>query len=264
MSPSSKHARDAARARAERQAAKRAAALRRKRRIQAGVAGGVALLLALFGGLYAGGVFDKTKKASDTLSEPTPSSAPGTCSYTKTAGPTKDVGLPPATPSSTKVDATIKLSQGTLKATLDGVAAPCTTNALTYLAGKKFFDATPCHRLTTMNIYVLQCGDPSGKGTGGPGFRYKDENLTGLGTAAGAQALYPAGTIAMANSGANTNGSQFFLVYKDSPLNASYTPVGMITSGLDVLQAIGKAGTPSATGDGPPKTPVTLETFTVG
>ena len=110
---------------------------------------------------------------------------------------------------------------------------------------------------------MLQCGDPSGKGTGGPGYQFPDENLDALGT--GQQVTYPRGTIAMANSGPGTNGSQFFLVYKDSPLSPAYTPFGRITKGLDVLDAVAKGGAtpPSATGNTAPKLAVTIQSAKV-
>ena len=129
------------------------------------------------------------------------------------------------------------------------------------MAPTGYFDNTKSERLTTSGIFVLQCGDPAATGSGSPGFAYADENLTGLGTASGASAVYPAGTIAMANSGPNTNGSQFFLVYKDSPLAASYTPVGRITSGLDVLTKVASAGVSGGASDGAPKTPVTITSW---
>jgi peptidyl-prolyl cis-trans isomerase B (cyclophilin B) len=151
------------------------------------------------------------------------------------------------------VPATITTSQGVVGVTLDGAKAPCTTNALVSLASQKYFDGTPCHRLTSGGLNVLQCGDPTGSGSGGPGYEYKDENLTG--------ATYKAGTVAMANSGPNTNGSQFFLVYADSQLDPKYTPVGTVTSGLDVLTKIAAAGEDPA-GDGKPKLPVTITSFT--
>ena len=116
--------------------------------------------------------------------------------------------------------------------------APYTTFSFEYLARKKYFDATKCHRLTTSGIYVLQCGDPTGTGSGGPGYQFQDENLTG--------ATYPAGTIAMANAGPGTNGSQFFIVYKDTQLPPSYTPWGKVTAGLDIVQGIAKAGVAAA------------------
>jgi peptidyl-prolyl cis-trans isomerase B (cyclophilin B) len=129
--------------------------------------------------------------------------------------------------------------------------APCTVNSFVYLASKNYFSNTRCHRLTTSGIYVLQCGDPTGTGTGGPGYRFSDENLTG--------ATYPANTVAMANSGPNTNGSQFFLVYKNTTLQPNYTPFGTIVAGLSVIQKVAAAGTTNGTGDGQPKEKVVIE-----
>jgi peptidyl-prolyl cis-trans isomerase B (cyclophilin B) len=104
---------------------------------------------------------------------------------------------------------------------------------------------------------VLQCGDPTGTGSGGPGYKFADENLAG--------ATYPEGTVAMANSGANTNGSQFFLVYKNSTLGPSYTPFGKVVSGLDIIQNVAKKGSDNSngTGDGHPKESVIIESVTI-
>ena len=113
-------------------------------------------------------------------------------------------------------------------------AAPCTTYSFRHLIEHGYYRDTHCHRLTTQRIYVLQCGDPTGTGSGGPGYSFNDENLAG--------ATYPAGTVAMANAGPNTNGSQFFFTWKDTTLHPNYTPFGVVTSGLDVLQRIAAAG----------------------
>ncbi|MFD0636922.1 peptidylprolyl isomerase [Catenulispora yoronensis] len=123
------------------------------------------------------------------------------------------------------------------------------------MAKKGYFDNTKCHRLTTQGIYVLQCGDPSATGSGGPGYQFQDENLTG--------ATYPAGTIAMANAGPGTNGSQFFIVYKDTQLPASYTPWGKITGGLDVVTKIAAGGEDTGSGDGKPKLPADIKSVTI-
>ena len=124
-----------------------------------------------------------------------------------------------------------------------GDKAPQTLTALATLASKGFYNGTLCHRLTTQGLYVLQCGDPTVSASGGPVFNGKpwpgipDENLP-----VGQSITYPAGTIAMANSGKNTNGSQFFFVYEDSALNPYYPVWGRITSGLETLRAIAAAG----------------------
>jgi peptidyl-prolyl cis-trans isomerase B (cyclophilin B) len=155
----------------------------------------------------------------------------------------------------TTYTATVVTNCGTIEIALDGKDAPHTVNSFAFLAGKHYFDNTPCHRLTTRGIFVLQCGDPTGSGSGGPGYTIPDENLK--------KATYPAGTVAMANTGQpHTGGSQFFLVYRDSQLPPQYTPFGRVTKGLAVLQAIGINGS-NPPGDGAPVQPVVIESFTV-
>jgi peptidyl-prolyl cis-trans isomerase B (cyclophilin B) len=136
--------------------------------------------------------------------------------------------------------------------------APLTVNAIAALAQKNYFDNTICHRLTTEGIFVLQCGDPTGTGTGGPGFTIPDENLPEA-----VENNYPAGTVAMANAGPGTSGSQFFLVYQDTTLGPDYTIWGSITSGLDILQTIASAGVVDGGADGAPATGVTIESTKV-
>ncbi|MRH88529.1 peptidylprolyl isomerase [Nocardia sp. SYP-A9097] len=150
--------------------------------------------------------------------------------------------------------ATLASTCGTIAIALDAPRAPHTVNSFVFLSQQQYFDNTKCHRLTTQGIFVLQCGDPTATGTGGPGYRFTDENLAG--------ATYPTGTLAMANSGPNTNGSQFFLVYKDSQLPPNYTPFGKVTAGLDVLQNIAAAGVQDGSGDGTPAAEVTLNSVT--
>ena len=136
--------------------------------------------------------------------------------------------------------------------------APSTVASEVFLAQRGYYDKTPCHRLTTAGIFVLQCGDPTGTGSGGPGYTVPDENLP---TAAGVN--YPAGTVAMANAGPGTSGSQFFLVYEDTTLPPNYTIWGKVTSGLDLVQAIAATGDAGGTGDGAPAQPVVIERATV-
>ncbi|WP_323791421.1 peptidylprolyl isomerase [Nocardioides sp.] len=155
------------------------------------------------------------------------------------------------------VEATLETNQGDVEVTLDAASAPCTVNSFTSLASQAYYDNTPCHRLTTAGIFVLQCGDPGGSGVGGPGYTYADE-LSGAET-------YPAGTLAMANAGPNTNGSQFFLVYDDSPLPAAYTVFGEVSpDGLEVLRSIAEAGTEDESGDGAPAQAVDLGFVEIG
>jgi peptidyl-prolyl cis-trans isomerase B (cyclophilin B) len=165
---------------------------------------------------------------------------------------------PALTISRTTYTARVVTNCGTIIISLDGKHAPQTVNSFAFLSRKGYFNDTPCHRLTTSGIFVLQCGDPTGSGTGGPGYTIPDENLKG--------ATYPAGTVAMANTGQpHTGGSQFFFVYANTALPPHYTPFGRVTAGLDVLTRIAKAGTDNANGpgDGHPKQQVVIESFGV-
>lgn len=137
-------------------------------------------------------------------------------------------------------------TQGTVTVRMLTAKAPCTTFSFRFLASRGYFSKTHCHRLTIQRIFVLQCGDPTGTGSGGPGYAFNDENLAG--------ATYPAGTLAMANAGPDTNGSQFFFTWKDTTLAPNYTPFGTVISGMDVLQKIAAAGDDSQNnpGDGYP------------
>lgn len=200
---------------------------------------------------------------SGTPSSPASSSAAGTtCSYpADTQSATRKVNPPPSTPDvSGTVPVTMKTSIGTFGATLNADKTPCTVNSFVSLAKQGFFDKTPCHRLTTAatGIFVLQCGDPSGTGTGGPGYTIPDE-LTG-------QETYGPGTLAMANTGQpDSGGSQFFIVYKNTPLPPQYTVFGQVSAaGLKAVQKAAQQGTDNAygQGDGHPKVTITLEQVT--
>lgn len=125
--------------------------------------------------------------------------------------------------------------------------APVTVTVMATLARNGFFDDTLCHRLTTEGIFVLQCGDPTATGTGGPDFRYRDENLP-----VARKNNYPEGTVAMANSGPGTNGSQFFMVYKNTTLGPNYSIWGRIISGLDIVKFIAEGGVRNGGVDGAP------------
>jgi peptidyl-prolyl cis-trans isomerase B (cyclophilin B) len=177
------------------------------------------------------------------------------CAYTASPPAARKVGLPPATPDGkAKYRATLVTNRGSVVIDLLNTKATCTVNSFVYLAGKSYFSNTTCHRLTTSGIYVLQCGDPTGTGSGGPGYKFANENLAG--------ARYAQGTVAMANAGPGTNGSQFFLVYRNSEsLPANYTPFGTIVKGLGIIQNVAKAGADNANGpgDGHPKQKVVIE-----
>lgn len=159
---------------------------------------------------------------------------------------------------SNKATISFTTNQGEIVIETTPSLAPLTVNAIAALAQKNYFDKTICHRLTTEGIYVLQCGDPTGTGTGGPGFNIPDENLPEA-----VENNYPAGTVAMANAGPGTSGSQFFLVYQDTTLGPDYTIWGSITSGLDILQTIASAGVVDGGTDGAPISGVTIESTKV-
>ena len=192
-----------------------------------------------------------------------------TCAYTPTGAVTGS--LPPSTVNpAASYTATLRTSQGDIVITLRNAQAPCTVNSFVHLAQANFWNGTQCHRISTDGgLYMLQCGDPTAKasqtitcdgsaGSGGPGYQFADENLAG--------ASYPAGTVAMANAGPGTNGSQFFLVFQDTSLPPSYTPFGTITRGLDVLRKVAQGGTtctyPGA-GGGVPKDKVAIDSVTI-
>jgi peptidyl-prolyl cis-trans isomerase B (cyclophilin B) len=178
----------------------------------------------------------------------------GPCQYTPTPDDpaVRPVALPPDpqnTPDHGKVVVTFVTNQGPIPLQLDRAAAPCTVQSFLHLITSGFYDDTICHRLTTYpTLSVLQCGDPSGTGEGGPGYQFRDELPTDLpvwpGDPAGSpRRLYARGTLAMANAGPDTNGSQFFLVYKDSRLRPNYTIFGRILPvGLRTLDRIAAGG----------------------
>ncbi len=197
---------------------------------------------------------DSSDTARDTA--PTREGTGQICSYTSAGQAAKKVALPPedATVSS-DVPVVIESNAGDIPATLDADATPCTVNSFVSLADQGYFDGTTCHRLTTQGIYVLQCGDPTASGAGGPGYSFGDE-LSGKET-------YKAGTLAMANAGPDTNGSQFFIVYEDSQLPPSYTVFGHVDdAGLKVVKQIAEKGTKTGAPDGAPKEPVEIESDT--
>ena len=181
------------------------------------------------------------------------------CAPTKAAGHTpKDVA--PAQKLSKKLTRTFTFDTncGNIVVTTVGAKAPITITQLTTLAKGGYFDSSLCHRLTTQGLYVLQCGDPTATGSGGPSFTYGDENLP-----AATVNNYPAGTVAMANSGPGTNGSQFFLVFADTTLGANYTIWGTITQGLDIVKAIAKAGVKGGGADGTPNQTIAINRVVV-
>lgn len=189
-----------------------------------------------------------------------PGATTGPCAYTPDGTTSSAVALPDdpaATPTATRTW-TLVTSAGTIVVSLDGKAAPCTVQSIVHLTELGYYDDTPCPRSAdTTGFAILQCGDPTGTGAGGPGYTFGDENL--------ANADYSAGAVAMANSGADTNGSQFFLIDQDASLPQNYTSFGTITTGLDVLDKIVAAGNDgsNAAGGGKPTPAVTITSATI-
>lgn len=184
-----------------------------------------------------------------------------TCDYpTDGQEPARQVEAPPSEPTASgKVQVTIRTNVGDLNATLDAEDAPCTVNSFVSLAEQDFYDDTPCPRIASApGIGILQCGDPTGTTGGGPGYSFADE-LTGSET-------YPAGTLAMANAGPDTNGSQFFLVFADSKFDPLYTTFGTIDpASIKVLEKVGAKGDDGSNpaGGGKPNQPVDIQDVVV-
>ena len=246
------------------------------------VAAGVGTLLLVFlpggGHKKAAALPSKKPSASPTATATAVAEPAHHCDYTSATPAAKKESLPPTTPDfAASYQATINTNLGKISFNLLNSKATCTVNSFVHLAEAGYFNNTQCHRVVNSGIYVLQCGDAyatadaklscsttSKIGTGGPGYDFASENLTG--------AKYPAGTVAMANSGtANSNGSQFFIVFKDSTsvLNHSgpaYTPFATVSSGLGIVQNVAKDGYscqyPSA-GGGVPKKKVLIDSVTI-
>ncbi len=224
------------------------------------------VVLCLAGGLAACGHGTTTPRAQK-----------GQCDYqADPTGASKKVDPPPLNPPKDEpTQVTIATNRGDIKVSLDAGRAPCTVNAFVSLAKQGYFDHTRCHRLTTSGLFVLQCGNPQatgkpgdpGAGTGGPGYYVKDELVdndprlqpcyqqTDARTGR-PYCTYTTGTLALANAGPDTGGSQFFLVYKDSPLPNAYTAFGrMSAAGVKVVQAIAQGGAypPDSQGNTAPK-----------
>jgi peptidyl-prolyl cis-trans isomerase B (cyclophilin B) len=205
-----------------------------------------------------------TSAAPSASATPSPSSTPamvdGKCVYTPSGTAARKVSLPPAAPD-TKASyvATVKTNRGNIVIDLLNSKAPCTVNSFVALSSQGFYNKTPCPRLSNSSgLYILQCGDPTGTTSGGPGYEFASENLTG--------ATYPAGTLAMANGGPGTNGSQFFLVFQNTSLPPQYTPFGRVVSGLNILQNVGKRGFGpplNSYGGGAPKEKVEIDSVTI-
>jgi peptidyl-prolyl cis-trans isomerase B (cyclophilin B) len=256
LTSTSKRQRELARRRAERQAERRAQRqrARRRRNILTSVGVFALVLLVVLGFTVGPDLFGDDKK-KDPVAEPPVVTACG--AEKPKANKTKQFPKePPLTIDKKKAyTAKITTSCGVVEVEMLPAKAPRTVNSFAFLAEEDFFDGTFCHRMTEGGLTVLQCGDPTGTGGGGPGYEFADENLAG--------AKYTRGVVAMANSGPGTNGSQFFFVIKDSVLGPQYTPWGKVTKGLDVLDKILEVGIANGQGDGTPNERIYLEDFTV-
>lgn len=196
------------------------------------------------------------------------------CQYPATTEKASKPAAPPpvgrAATNPASIPAGIVTDRGEIGVELDNATSPCTVRNFTSLATQQFFDDTRCHRLAVEALLrLLQCGDPTATGTGGPGYRFPNEYPSNqyrmADPALKAPVVYPRGTLAMANSGLGTNGSQFFLIFGDSMLPPQYTVFGTIDAkGLVTLDDIAAAGTSDGSEDGEPAVEVTITSVRVG
>ncbi|WP_438387772.1 peptidylprolyl isomerase [Actinopolyspora saharensis] len=259
---SNEQRRQAAKSKLERQLARREEQARKRRTVA--VTATIVVVIAAVVGVYfltragggqnnAAGTPSSTGTAESTQSQessvsipserapapsrPEPLPAQVSCEYRQAGEPAKPVDPPENGKVSSEgtVDATIETNRGSIPITLDRSLAPCTVNSFVHLAEADFYDGAPCHRLSTQQLQMLQCGDPKGTGKNGPGYQFDDETYENID--------YGRGYLAMANSGPNTNGSQFFVVYGEAPLPSKYTVFGTVSDeGLKVVDEVARAG----------------------
>ena len=294
--PTNEQRRATAKRKLERQLERRAAQARRRRLVMiiGGVVGAIAVVAAVVATVMI------TNRDSDSTSAAATSTPPSTSAEaTEPTQPVQPAGgqLPPFTPPAdlgqncqypeaqpaskpntpprtgevptdpAQISASMSTNQGNIGLQLDNAKAPCTVNSFASLAQQGYFNDTPCHRLTTSEgLSVLQCGDPTGQGSGGPGYEFANEYPTNEfqpdDPALQNPVIYPRGTLAMANAGPGTNGSQFFLVYRDSQLPPNYTVFGKIDeTGLATLDKIAAAGVAGGGEDGKPATDVQVKSI---
>ncbi|MET4430007.1 peptidylprolyl isomerase [Mycolicibacterium sp. 624] len=286
--PTNEQRRATAKRKLDRQLERRAAQEKRKRlfTIVGSAVGAVLVVVAVVATVIVTNRDSDSTSASASTTTPATSSATDTppgiaplppfaapadlgadCQYPAAESASREVNPPrtgkvPTEPA--QVSASMTTDQGNIGLQLDNAKAPCTVNSFASLAQQNYFNDTPCHRLTTGGLAVLQCGDPTGKGTGGPGYEFANEYPTNQyqpdNPALSQPVIYPRGTLAMANAGPGTNGSQFFLVYQDSQLPPNYTVFGTIDeTGLATLDKIAAAGVEGGAGDGAPAQPVQIK-----
>lgn len=274
--PSSKQRREAERRRLQRQGQRRAAQEVRRRRatLVVSIVGALAVLGVVVGFVVANTGNSSTPSSSGSPSvttspsattTPTASSSTtprvlsGSCSYPTSGTAARKVSKPATTePTKGTVTVDVQTNRGDMTFTLDRATAPCTVGSFVSLVRQKFYDESPCPRIDTSSLFILQCGDPTGTGGGGPGYTIPDE-YTG-------KEKYTTGVLAMATAGTpNSGGSQFFIVYKTDDLPASYTIFGHVTKGLDVVDKVAAAGDDGSNpdGGGKPKLPIELTKLTV-
>ncbi|HEY7857952.1 MAG TPA: peptidylprolyl isomerase [Candidatus Nanopelagicales bacterium] len=271
MASSNKRQRDLARARYEarqRRRASQSAARRHRQQIIGAITGAVVVIGAIAWFVIA----QRSPSTPVAATSPSPSASAPAAAATSVAGCTSPMTVVDKTATWAKAPAYTLKPATTYKITLATncgnvviasdpaavKAAGSVVNSQQFLAGQGFFDAASCFRLTTSGLYVLQCGSPTNDGQGGPGYQLKDEKTA---LPKDGPNNYPVGTVAMANSGANTTGSQFFLVYKNTTLPPSYMIWGKVVSGLDVLQKVAAAGVEagaSSSTDGAPAQPLVI------
>jgi peptidyl-prolyl cis-trans isomerase B (cyclophilin B) len=293
--PTNEQRRETAKRKLERQLERRAKQARTRRILL--IVGGSIVALAVVAAVVIAVVNSKNDHKSNTVATTTPADssaatttpAPQTgpvpplppfkpsadlganCQYPASPDPAAKPVKPPRTgkipTDPAQVSASMATNQGNMGLMLANNESPCTVNSFASLIGQKYFDNTKCHRLTTSpGLGVLQCGDPKGDGTGGPGYQFANEYPTDQYPPNDPKlqepVLYPRGTLAMANAGPNTNGSQFFMVYKDSQLPPQYTVFGTIQAdGLATLDKIAKAGVAGGGEDGAPASEVTIKSL---
>ncbi|BBY42939.1 peptidylprolyl isomerase [Mycolicibacterium celeriflavum] len=286
--PTNEQRRATAKRKLERQMERRAEKARKRRlyTIIGSVAGAIVVIAAVVATVVITNKDSGSQNAAastETSTSPSPSADGGlpefvapaglgeNCQYPASAEKASKKVNPPRTGKVPTEPAEISVSmstdQGNIGLILDNAKAPCTVNSFASLAQQGYFDDTTCHRLTTAEqLKVLQCGDPTGEGTGGPGYSFANEYPTNQYQPDDPKltepVTYPRGTVAMANAGADTNGSQFFLVYGDSKLPPNYTVFGKIDeTGLATLDKIAKAGVAGGGQDGAPATPVKVKSI---